>query len=141
MDKLNMTGSKLQLANGICLLVVFFSCRLVYGTYSSFQVGMDIYRAWIDPPADILKQGRQVPLWLAAAYASSNLTLHCLNFFWFGKMIDALRRRFDPKPTTTGKSDGRKQTPPLVEDLVVEGTDLKLPDVVVPLEPGIRYRK
>lgn len=38
-----------------------------------------------------------LPLWLAITYLASNLVLNTLNFFWFGKMIDALRKRFVSK--------------------------------------------
>lgn len=37
-----------------------------------------------------------LPLWLALTYLASNLVLNTLNFFWFGKMIDAMRKRFVP---------------------------------------------
>ena len=37
-----------------------------------------------------------LPLWLAIVYLGSNLVLNTLNFFWFGKMIDAMRKRFRP---------------------------------------------
>lgn len=37
-----------------------------------------------------------LPLWLAIVYLGSNLVLNTLNFFWFGKMIDAMRKRFVP---------------------------------------------
>lgn len=37
-----------------------------------------------------------LPLWLAVTYLGSNLVLNALNFYWFAKMIDALRKRFVP---------------------------------------------
>lgn len=37
-----------------------------------------------------------VPLWLALTYLLSNLVLNALNFYWFSKMIDAVRKRFVP---------------------------------------------
>jgi hypothetical protein len=40
-----MTGSRLQWYNGMALLLVFFSCRLVWGTYSSIRVYIDMFRA------------------------------------------------------------------------------------------------
>lgn len=40
-----------------------------------------------------------LPLWLALIYLASNLVLNALNFFWFAKMIDAMRKRFTPKET------------------------------------------
>ena len=38
----------------------------------------------------------RIPLWLAASYLASNLVLHGLNVFWFGRMIETIRKRFDP---------------------------------------------
>ncbi|KAK2750936.1 hypothetical protein FQN57_000010 [Myotisia sp. PD_48] len=45
-DKVNMTGSRAQWYNGMMLLSVFFSCRLVWGTYHSIYVFFDIYKAF-----------------------------------------------------------------------------------------------
>jgi hypothetical protein len=40
-----------------------------------------------------------VPVWLAVTYLSSNVVLNSLNFYWFGKMIETVRKRFEkPKP-------------------------------------------
>jgi hypothetical protein len=44
-DKVNMTGSKAQWYNGLALLTVFFSCRLVWGSWQSICVFTDIFRA------------------------------------------------------------------------------------------------
>ena len=35
-----------------------------------------------------------VPAWLAAVYLSSNIVLNSLNFYWFGKMIETIKKRF-----------------------------------------------
>ncbi|KAF3491482.1 DUF887 domain-containing protein [Arthroderma uncinatum] len=45
-DKLGMTGCRAQWYNGMVLLSVFFSCRLIWGSYNSFYVFWDIYRAF-----------------------------------------------------------------------------------------------
>ncbi|KAI0165954.1 TLC domain-containing protein [Xylariaceae sp. FL1272] len=120
-DKLGMTGSKAQLYNGLVLIATFFSCRLVWGTYQSFLVGLDIWAGIQSGPvvpatlaADKLQDAvfpsqyastmifvspmaTTVPLWLAGVYMAGNLTLNSLNFYWFFKMIEAVRKRFDPK--------------------------------------------
>lgn len=124
-DKLNMTGTKAQLYNGLILISMFFSCRLVWGTYQSFLVTRDIWTglhhkptvlATITPhdgqnytlPAQYAQtmqyvdESTGVPLWLAAVYVGSNLTLNSLNFYWFVKMIDAVRKRFTSKEKETG---------------------------------------
>lgn len=41
--------------------------------------------------------GLPVPLWLAAAYVVSNTTLSVLNFYWFGRMVRTVRKRFEKK--------------------------------------------
>lgn len=105
MDKLNMTGTKAQLYNGIMLLFTFFSCRLVYGTYSSFRVYRDVWAAInVNPDTEALMMPTMsfahpdstVPLWIGVAYLASNVTLNSLNFYWFFMMVRAVRKRFDP---------------------------------------------
>lgn len=127
-DKLDMTGSKPQLYNGIALLITFFSCRLVWGTYQSVRVSQDIWNALHHVPAnsnikydllanntvaaqeaaagvsaaplqsDIMRfaGAEYVPVWLAVTYLTSNIVLNTLNFYWFGKMIETVRKRFQP---------------------------------------------
>lgn len=38
---------------------------------------------------------KAVPVWLAVTYLSSNVVLNSLNFYWFGKMIETVRKRFN----------------------------------------------
>ena len=113
-----MTGSRAQLYNGIVLLVMFFACRLVWGTYQSVRVYQDVWaaiqtpgvltttdtvtnpamRQSVDPAKEVMRfEGdRIVPLWLACTYLGSNIVLNTLNFYWFGKMIEAVKKRFRP---------------------------------------------
>ncbi|KAM7221641.1 TRAM, LAG1 and CLN8 domain containing protein [Rhypophila decipiens] len=117
-DKLNMTGSRAQLYNGIALLFTFFSCRLVWGTYQSIVVYGDMWKAvhtapdrihvvnalsqnatLTDPNFNMMSfvtEEEPVPVWLALIYVASNLTLNGLNWVWFFKMIAAVRKRFEP---------------------------------------------
>jgi TLC domain len=105
-DKLNMTGSKAQLYNGIALVSVFFSCRLVWGAYSSFNIYRDTWNAlYFDPSTTILDtneelmrfgQDHALPIWLVIIYMGGHVTLQCLNVFWLGKMVAAIRKRFTP---------------------------------------------
>ena len=44
-----------------------------------------------------------VPLWLAFTYLGSNIVLNTLNFYWFGKMIETVRKRFQPPKETRRK--------------------------------------
>ncbi|KAL8797984.1 MAG: hypothetical protein Q9182_007061 [Xanthomendoza sp. 2 TL-2023] len=96
LDKIGMTGSKLQLINGVALLTTFGSSRLVWGTYQNFRMYQDIWRA-IQYPEEL-----PVPSWLAVAYLASTTALSVLNFFWFGRMIQTVAKRFE-KPSKDQK--------------------------------------
>jgi hypothetical protein len=53
-DKVNMTGSRAQWYNGMILLAVFFSCRLVWGSWQSIMVYIDVWKAlWLSPSAAV----------------------------------------------------------------------------------------
>jgi hypothetical protein len=127
-DKVDLTGSSIQAINGALLTGTFFGCRLIWGNISSVLVFYDIFRgvrygnrqytAGSAPsytPAQLLSIIRDadgqrmafasepyIPLWLAAIYLASNLTLNSLNIFWFGKMVATIRKRFDPPLGTKG---------------------------------------
>lgn len=124
-DKVNMTGSKAQLYNGLFLLFTFFSCRLVWGTYQSIRVYQDVWAA-IQTPGTLVPQSnhtgvateksmnpdtemmrfageRVVPVWLACTYLGSNIVLNTLNFYWFGKMIETVKKRFQPTKERASK--------------------------------------
>jgi len=119
-DKLHLTGSRIQLYNGILLLFTFFGCRLVWGTYQSIRVYQDVWAAIQSPGPTIaaLSNGTTtasglgytgelemmrfegegfVPVWLASTYLGSNIVLNTLNFYWFGKMIETVKKRFTPE--------------------------------------------
>ena len=40
-----------------------------------------------------------IPFWLALVYLACNVVLNTLNFYWFGKMIETVRSRFNSKPS------------------------------------------
>lgn len=153
-----MTGSTIQFVNGIVLLFTFFSCRLVWGTYQSFRVFSDVYHAYragtVPQPDvevgklsedtfvnnaafknDILRfaAGQTIPFWLISAYLASNLILNGLNWFWFSKMIETLRKRFDP-PIGTRKAQPKTNAAPLHipenEKVLIEGTHVSTPGVI-----------
>ncbi|KAI4123567.1 MAG: hypothetical protein LQ341_007181 [Variospora aurantia] len=88
LDKLGMTGSTLQLVNAIALLTTFAGSRLVWGTYQNYCMYKDIWRA-VQHPGEL-----PVPSWLALAYLASTTFLSGLNLYWFGKMIQAVSKRF-----------------------------------------------
>lgn len=164
LDKLHLTGSTYQWVNGIVLILTFFSCRLVWGNINSVFVFYDMYSAyrsgavttsgqiWPDNKApgnladedDVFRftVGRQLPFWLAASYMSANLVLNGLNVFWMGKMIETIRKRFDPPFGTKGvvkgkgkeRADSVKREEPLLntsideqgrQTMKVEGTEVR----------------
>ena len=105
MNKVNMTGSKAQLYNGILLLFSFFTARLVFGTYYSYSVMGDLWRSIGASPEleklttnamAFVHEDTTVPIWAALSYLGSNITLNFLNFYWFFKMVAAVRKRFVP---------------------------------------------
>lgn len=147
-----MTGSTLQFVNGIFLLLTFFSCRLLWGTYQSFRVFYDVYNAYAAGAVtltdlefgklnnstvvgnagfkhDVLQfaEGQTVPLWLAAAYLASNIILNGLNWFWFGKMIETLRKRFDPPIGTRKPEVNEPKEIPEEEQISIQGIHVATP--------------
>jgi hypothetical protein len=125
-----MTGSRAQLYNGIALLFTFFSCRLIWGTFQSACVYWDMWHAiQTSPDAGYLAaahaeakasmrdnvmafatDAHPVPIWLAGIYLAANVTLNTLNWYWFYKMIHAVRKRFEPAPAKTEVSDEKTST-------------------------------
>ena len=121
-DKLNMTGSRVQLYNGFVLLATFFSGRVLWGNYQSINIYLDVWTALHTPTfhsqslsSNSLFAYREstsgldtadsfdrltLPTWLAFAYLGSNTVLNFLNVFWFAKMIQALMKRFQPPNST-----------------------------------------
>ena len=62
-----------------------------------------------------------IPMWLALTYLGSNLVLHSLNFYWFGRMIETVRKRFEDKPKDE-KTLKRERTQSIIEELA-DGLD------------------
>ena len=139
-----MTGSAVQAINGAFLTGTFFCCRLVWGAYASYNVFRDMYRAieggYTSPSIAEEKLGwlregqlndaqdqttafmgtRYLPLWLASAYLASNLVLNLLNYWWFSKMVQTIRKRFPPPfgtmSTGTDHGHGELSEKPLPTD-------------------------
>lgn len=106
-DKIDMTGSRAQLYNGIALLTTFFCSRVLWGNYQSFLIYRDVWTALhsnavgatdIFRYADVgTEKQLTLPVWLVVVYLGSNTVLNFLNVYWFGKMIQTVRKRFQPK--------------------------------------------
>ncbi len=114
-----MTGSRLQLVNGITLLVSFFCCRVLWGNYQSLRIYSDVLTALqssnVEVPVasnvDVFdyhhpdmkinlaadKVMMRLPMWLVFLYLGSNTLLNFLNIYWFGKMVQTVMSRFQPK--------------------------------------------
>lgn len=129
----------MQWYNGILLLASFFSCRLLWGTYQSIRVYQDVWAGLhfdsANPPYNpLLKDaqtyssegimryfsGAKVPTWLAVVYLGSNVVLNTLNFYWFGKMIETVRSRFqEPRKGPRTRGEGKS----LSSEVGIEGMD------------------
>ena len=145
-DKLDLTGSIYQAINGAFLVGTFFGCRLVWGIYSSCWVFRDMYwlirdghtnfaervlsgqmqilstqellAISKDPIAqtEAFNKEQYLPIWIPIVYLASNLVLNTLNVFWFGKMIETIRTRFDPPLGTKGVGPEKVHYQPVNSD-------------------------
>ena len=116
LDKFDKTGSTAQLINGILLLASFGGSRLIWGSYQSWSIYKDIWHAWhatkpssvecLKYATSVPTECRTLPTWLALVYVGGNTALTVLNFYWYSKMIGAVRKRFVSKD---GKTKGRKE--------------------------------
>ncbi|KAI9745112.1 MAG: hypothetical protein M1818_001390 [Claussenomyces sp. TS43310] len=116
-DKVNMTGSWAQFYNGIVLLVSFFCCRILWGTYQTVSISRDLWMTLTTNVDPRLLKGLPVPTvamptytvetfafpgtmtlpsWLVLIYLGGNTALTFLNVYWFSLMVKALRKRFRP---------------------------------------------
>ncbi|TVY75981.1 putative TLC domain-containing protein [Lachnellula suecica] len=102
-DKMKMTGSKLQLVNGVALLATFFCGRVLWGNYQSLNIYSDVWKSMSASEETVLSLGKggitnasKLPVWLVFVYLGSNTILNFLNLYWFAKMVQALMKRFQP---------------------------------------------
>jgi TLC domain len=80
-DKLNLSGSNIQLLNGILLISTFFSVRICYGTFVIYQAIVDLQRSEID-------------FRLRWFYSIAGCALTILNYWWFYVMVKSVKSRF-----------------------------------------------
>jgi uncharacterized membrane protein len=105
-DKFGMSGSKLQIYNGVMLILTFFGVRLVYGGYMSYRLYSDCWNALkvdcgtVELVSELGEKGRvpavgncPVPWWVLGIYLVGHVTLNSLNVYWFRAMIRAIRSR------------------------------------------------
>lgn len=79
--------------------------------------------------ADVMRLAReeQVPIWLAVVYLGSNIVLNTLNFYWFGKMIETIRKRFQGHATSENHDRPDRKASQKARDnevVVVEGVEV-----------------
>lgn len=103
LDKLNKTGSILQLVNAFLLLVAFFTVRIAFGTVSIFRLLYDLFF-----------RSKICPIYLSLYFTINIIIMQCLNYVWFYKMIKSVLKHFpgtsEPKskPESKGKSPSKK---------------------------------
>lgn len=81
----------------------------------------------VDESGVFVSSRRELPLWLAASYLGANLILSSLNLYWSNKMIETVRKRFDPPFGTKGVVKGKKKAEAdgvkKEEPLIMRGVD------------------
>ena len=83
---MEMKDSPLYIVNGLLLIIVFGSVRIVFGVTASLLF-------WSDTLAAMGRLPVPIYLW----YMTSNICLNCLNFFWFYKIIRAAMKVMSTK--------------------------------------------
>lgn len=77
--------------------------------------------------ADVMQFAKEgsVPVWLACTYLGSNVVLNTLNFYWFGKMIETVKKRFRT-PRAEGSTAAAATAGQHVGGgiIIVEGTEM-----------------
>ncbi|BGP06351.1 hypothetical protein JCM10049v2_002172 [Rhodotorula toruloides] len=118
LDKLHLTGSPLQMLNGLFLVTSYIAARLVFGTYTSWT----FWKLMVPGDAEkVLKERVEQAGWVRWVYLGLNLSANGLNFYWFRLMILALKKRFVPPAS---KSAQRKPVP--VDGKLGEGQERRV---------------
>ncbi|KAJ2577248.1 hypothetical protein GGH19_001480 [Coemansia sp. RSA 1807] len=92
LDKLGMTGSRLQFYNASILLSLYFIVRIVFGTYMSYSLFKDLDA-----------HGTQTSTTLYYFYRVGNHAILGLSYYWFYLMISAVKKRFPTKVVDKAK--------------------------------------
>ncbi|KAJ1991816.1 hypothetical protein GGI25_003177 [Coemansia spiralis] len=93
LDKLGMTGSRLQLYNASILVFLYLTVRLMFGTYMSYHLF-----------EELKAKGANTPTVLYYFYRIANHAVMILSYYWFYLMIIAIKKRFVPKKSSTIKT-------------------------------------
>jgi hypothetical protein len=84
LDKLGLTGSRIQFVNALCLLLTYVIVRMTFGVYASYEL---ISLLWSP-------SGQNVSMILKWYYSLGLPVLNMLNYMWFFKMLRAMHKRF-----------------------------------------------
>lgn len=98
LNKLDKAGSKLQIANGLVLIVVFASCRLIFGSYIGLHFFKDVWTGlhddgtsyttiWPSPDRAPLILRHEVVWWVGITFLATHSAVMLLSLFWFQRMI------------------------------------------------------
>ncbi|GAA6045573.1 hypothetical protein NBRC10513_004991 [Rhodotorula toruloides] len=112
LDKLHLTGSPLQMLNGLFLVSTYICARLVFGTYTSWQFWKLMVPGAGDANTLLAEKVRDAG-WVRWLYLVLNLLANGLNFYWFRLMILALKKRFVPSPTTSASKLAQRKPVPV----------------------------
>jgi len=92
LDKLELTGSVLQLINALLLLLTFLSVRILFGSVTICKL---LY--------DIIFDRRFCSVYLCLYFLINIIPMQLLNYMWFYKMLGSVFRHFDKASEPTVK--------------------------------------
>lgn len=85
-------SDKVVTINGVCLLISFFSVRILWGFYAVSLVATDIFRTW-----------GSCNLFFPIMILVLNVLLDCLNLFWFYKMLMIAKKKLSKSSSSSSK--------------------------------------
>lgn len=111
---MGMAGTKLQMVNGIVLMITFASCRLLWGTYMTFTFFGDVWTAIhaekpsftlydYSPSEPPLVLEHRAPGWVAISFMFTHTVVMSLSAFWFSKMVATVRKHVRSQGEGKGK--------------------------------------
>jgi hypothetical protein len=114
LDKLGMTGGKVQLINAFFLLSTYVLARLTFGVYNSASWMRLVHFTPVSPP---------IPYHMKVFFTTGNVVLNTLNFVWFRAMIRAVQKRFSVKDANGKPVDPSKlaQGKQKLGDVTIQG--------------------
>ncbi|KFZ03517.1 hypothetical protein V502_10882 [Pseudogymnoascus sp. VKM F-4520 (FW-2644)] len=103
LGKMGLAGTRLQMVNGIVLMITFACCRLLWGSYMTFTFFGDVWTAIhaekpsftvydysrSEPPIAL---EHRAPGWVAISFMFTHTVVMSLSIFWFSKMVATVRK-------------------------------------------------